>query len=180
MARKKDQQAVTAKMYRHFAVVTVLSTAALAMATSENNAETFNADLAKGQAQFAAAGQGIQKKAQPKVIRRMDASNKAAPAATGWGSDNSGDAASGGDGFGSSYIPSGISGKQVTVGMLSQVNMTPAQFAALSEKEKQKVLDRLNGVEAGVPSPRQAAQVEQTLSAQSLARSGFEGPCNDC
>lgn len=178
MARKADQKAVTAKMYRHFAVVTLIATAALAMASDEDNADTLNAELAAKEAAIAAKGKDIKKNNQATVIKR---SGKPAPAASGWGSDEGGDGGFGGGDASTSYVPQGIGGKDVTVGMLRQLKLTPEQFLAMSSEQQAKVMERLNGGGGEKKmSAAQQAQVQQTVASASLARSGFQGPCNDC
>ena len=179
MARKADQKAVTAKMYRHFAVVTLIATAALAMASDDDNADKLNAEVAAQEAAIAAKGKDIKKNNQATVIKR---SGKPAPAASGWGSDEGGSDGSGGGGGGvSSYVPQGIGGKGVTVGMLRQLKLTPAQFMAMSAEEQAKVMERLNGGDGEKKmSQAEQARVQQTVSNASLARSGFQGPCSDC
>ena len=179
MARREAQKAVTAKMYRHFAAVTIVATVALAIATSESNADQFNATVDSQQAAIDAAGKELKKNARPKVVRRVDSVKKAPPAASGWGSDNSGDVSGGGDGFVSSYIPSQFRNKPMSVGMLRQLKLTPEQFMALSEEERKKVMERLHGAEPAV-SPAEQARRQQSIAADSLSRGGFEGPCNDC
>ena len=181
MARKADQKAVTAKMYRHFAVVTLIATAALAMASDDDNADKLNAEVAAQEAKVIAAGKDIKKNNQATVIKR---SGKPAPAASGWGSDEGGSDGSGGGGGGggvSSYVPQGIGGKGVTVGMLRQLKLTPAQFMAMSAEEQAKVMERLNGGDGEKKmSQAEQARVQQMVSNASLARSGFQGPCSDC
>lgn len=180
MARKADQKAVTAKMYRHFAVVTLIATAALAMAADDGNSDKLNAEVAAKQAKLVAAGSDIKKSNQTTVIKR---SGKPAPAASGWGSDEGGGGGSSGGGTSasSSYVPQGIGGKGVTVGMLRQLKLTPAQFMAMSAEEQAKVMDRLNGGDGEKQmSQAQQARVQQSVASASLARSGFQGPCNDC
>lgn len=179
MARKEAQKAVTAKMYRHFAVVTIVATVALAIATSDSNADQLNASVESQQAALDAAAREIKKNAKPMVVRRVDSVKKAPPAASGWGSDNSGDVSGGGDGFVSSYIPNQYRNKPMSVGMLRQLKLTPEQFMSLSEEERKKVMERLHGGEAPV-SPVEQARRQQAIATESLSRGGFEGPCNDC
>lgn len=179
MARRDANKAVTAKMYRHFAVVTLVATAALAIATSDSNADQLNSELEAREAQLKAAGKEFGKKSQPKIVRRVDNVKKAPPAASGWGSDEGGPSDGGfGGGADSSFIPTGVGGRGMTVGMLRQLNMTQEQFHALSAQEQAALLKKLNGPEQ--LSPQEQAQRQQAMAAASLERSGFEGPCNDC
>ena len=180
MARRDANKAVTAKMYRHFAVVTLVATVALAVATSDSNADQLNAEIASREAELKAAGKEVGKKAQPKLVRRVGDVKKAPPAATGWGSDEGGPSGGGGSGGGgeSSYIPTGVGGRGMTVGMLRQVNLTPQQFYALSAEEQAALLKKIKS--SGQVSPQEQEQRQQAMAAASLQRSGFEGPCNDC
>lgn len=178
MARRDTQKAVTAKMYRHFAAVTLVSTAALAIATSDSASSEFNADVEAGEARVAAAGAGIREEAKPKLVRRVDNVSKTPRAATGWGSDESGGDWGGDGGGSSSYIPPGVGGKGVTAGMLRQLGLTAEQFQALSAEEQERILRRLNRAEQ--LSPAELEQRQQAMTSASLERAGFEGPCNDC
>ena len=182
MARRDANKAVTAKMYRHFAVVTLVATVAMAVATSEGNADQLNAEIASREAELKAAGKEAGKKAQPKIVRRVGDVKKAPPAATGWGSDEGGPSGGGGGSFGgggdSSFIPTGVGGKGVTVGMLRQLNLTPEQFYALSAEKQAALLKKTSG--SGQASPDETGRSQQAMAAASLQRSGFEGPCSDC
>ncbi|MFN4112464.1 MAG: hypothetical protein ACK4GD_00825 [Sphingomonadaceae bacterium] len=180
MARKQTQKAVTAKMYRHFAVVTVFATGALAVATSDSSADKLNATLDSQQAQVTATGQDLNAKAQPKIVNRIAKANATPRAgAAGWGPDEPMGGGGGGGGTVSSYIPKGIGGHGVSAGMLRQLKLTPQQFLAMSAEEQAKVMAQLNGGEQKV-SPAEQARRQQSVANASLARSGFEGPCSDC
>ncbi|WP_324260727.1 hypothetical protein U4960_11245 [Altererythrobacter sp. H2] len=176
MIRKQSAKPVTARMYRHFAVVTLFATGALAVATSDSSADQLNSTLDEKQAGVSASGQELGAQAQPKVVKRISKANAAPRTASGWGPDESVDG--GGGGTASSYIPQGIGGKGVSVGMLRQVKLTPEQFLALSAEEQEKVLARLNG--GNTTSPAEQARNQQAIVAASLQRSGFEGSCSDC
>lgn len=177
MARRDTSKAVTAKMYRHFAVVTIVATAALAAATSDSNADQLNSRVDSQQAALNAAGKEIGKSAQPKIVRRVDSVKKTPRAASGWGSDEGGDGGGGG-GSDSSYIPVGIDGNRVTPGMLRQLKISPAQFYAMTAEQQAKLLAKANG--SAPVSAQEEQRRQQVTATASLARSGFEGPCNDC
>lgn len=183
MARKATDKAVTAKMYRHFAVVTLCSTAALALATGEGNADSLNSTLNDQQAQVKASGKKIQSEAQPTVVKRIDKANRAAAApSAGWGSDNSGEVSGGGGGFAPTYMPPVYASrkKPIPVDRLNQLNLTPEQLMAMSPEEQAKVMQELNPGQPMKVSPEVQAQRQQEVVASSLSRSGFDGPCNDC
>lgn len=182
MARRADQKAITAKMYRRFAVVTLMATAALAMATDKDSAEKLNQGVAQAQADVAAAGKDIKQKNQATVIKRTASTHQAA--ATGWGSDEGGDGGGSGGGSGSGYDPTyarpGMTGQEVRDGTLRKLKLTRAQFHALPLPEQHRLLNQLSGSNEPYIAPAQAARAQQEITAASLSRSGFEGPCNDC
>lgn len=176
MARRDTNKAVTAKMYRHFAVVTIVATAALAVATSESNADQLNAGIDSQQAALDAAGKEIGKNAQPKIVRRVEKVRKTPRAASGWGSDEGGGDSGGGSDSG--YIPTGINGHGVTPGLLRQLKISPELFYAMTAEEQAKLLAKVNGPQP--VSAQEQARRQQVTAAASLARSGFEGSCSDC
>lgn len=177
MARREAQKAVTAKMYRHFAVVTVIATAALAIATSDSNADQLNARVDSQQAALNAAGKEIGKSAQPTIVRRVEKVKKTPPAASGWGSDEGGDGGGSG-GSDSSYIPTGINGHGMSPGMLRQLKISPAQFYAMTTEEQAKLLAKVKGPQP--VSAQERERLQSVTASASLARSGFEGSCSDC
>ncbi len=169
-------------MYRRFAVVTLMATAALAMASDKDSAEKLNAGVAEAQADVAAAGKDIKQKNQATVIKRSSSKHQAA--APGWGSDESGDGGGGGGGSVSGYDPTyarqGMTGKEINDGTLRQLKLNRQQFLALPLPEQHRLLNQLTGSTDPYIAPAQAARAQQAVTAASLSRSGFEGPCNDC
>lgn len=181
MARKQVQPAVTAKMYSHFAVITLLVTGALAMATDERGASDFNSELQNRQDSVAIKGQQLKQKAEPEVVRRMADANEFQASASGWAADSSlgfGDTGSGG---GSSILPADLQIGTITSGLLRQVGLTPEEFEALSSQEQESILAQIHGPDDA--SPEQVRQEQAVSAAASLARSGgggMTGSCADC
>ena len=177
MARRESQKAVTARMYRHFAAVTLVSTAALAIATSESGSDQFDAEVQARQVQTTAQGRTVGEEAKPRLVRTAGSVDRTPRAASGWGSDESGGDWSGGDGS-SSYIPAGIDGRGVSASMLRRLKLTPEEFYAMSAEEQQRILSRLQRSEQ--LSPEDIEEQQQVVAAASLERAGFDGACSDC
>ena len=177
MARRESQKAVTAKMYRHFAAVTLVSTAALAIATSESASDQVDAEVEARQPQTSAQGKAASEEARPKLVRTAGSDDRTSRAASGWGSDGTGGEWGGGDGS-SSYIPAGIDGRGVSASMLRRLKLTPEEFYAMSAEEQQRILYRLQRSEQ--LSPEDIEEQQQVVAAASLERAGFDGACSDC
>lgn len=176
MPRRDANKAVTAKMYRHFAVVTIIATAALAIATSDSSADQLNSGIDSQQAELKAAGKQLGKDSQPKIVRRVGNVKKAPPAATGWGADEGGASDVGGES--SSYVPAAIAAVSVSPDLLRKLNLTAEQFHALSSEDKVKLLGKVRS--NGLVSEQEEQRRQQAVAAVSLERSGFEGSCSDC
>lgn len=172
MPSKQSQKAVTAKMYRHFAVITVAVTGALALATNDEGASAFNGAVDERTNQAASAGQGVKSGIEPELVNRMADANEIPPAATGWAPDVSVDFGDLEIGGGASFIPAEL--RTGGIGsMLRQLGMTQEQYEALpTEQQKQLVEDLANG--------RPDSQQQRNALSASLARSGGEGTCEDC
>ena len=189
MARREAQQAVTAKMYRHFAVVTVLATAALALATTDGAGEELDAQVEAANASAAAAARTINDSGQPRIVRRVAGANDHKPQdSAGWGEETG---PSGSGPSSTSYVPPAYAGNSVvppayagnsvvSPAVLRQLRLTPEQFRALSPEERRQLVASLNGGASAPPSPAAQAQSRAVAAEAALQRSGFSGPCHDC
>lgn len=176
MPSKQSQKAVTAKMYRHFAVVTVAVTGALALATDNESAAEFNETVDAQQVSVDQAGRDVKAAAEPTLKRRMASANEIQPAATGWGSDNSGSVTGGGA---SGYLPPNIQASASVHGVLKRLGITEEQFATLPVEDQQQLIRSASGSSAALSAKERAAQIRRVSDASRLRSGGGEG-CADC
>lgn len=179
MPSKQSQKAVTAKMYRHFAVITLLVTGALALATDNNSADEFNAVVDDRQAQVASQGKDVKAYGEPKIVKRIANANEIPPAASGWGSDNFDLGFDEALGDTSSLMPDGMYIAKVTDGVLDGLGVTRSQFSMLSREEQEKLLRQATGGKVAVTAQEREQQIKRISDASRL-RSGGGGSCSDC
>lgn len=173
MIKRKELKAqATARMYRHFAVVTLLITGALALATTDS--APASDDLS--------ASRGKERKQLATLGRRAEGDGIRPPAATGWGPDNYSGGMGGGAGAASNVMPAEMRISSLTGDALEWLGLTREEFASLSPAQQQALLDRVRSASARMENPawQQARrqQIEQATRA-SLRRSGG-GSCSDC
>ncbi len=157
MVRKAKQQAVDAKMYRHFAAVTLLATAALAVATSDG--------LPEPEKRTEAITASARPYGEAKLVRRSGSSANPQPAAQGWAPDeqvhNPGE---GSLAFGNEFTtaPSHVA---------ETLELTPAQLARLSPEERERALQQQAAARREADSAMRREQA-QMIAEASLRRSG--------
>ena len=175
MVRKASQQAVTAKMYKHFAVVTVLITGAMAFMTDDRAAAELQSAVREEPRGADAKAYG-----EAKLVRRSGGANELPPIATGWGADNY---ELGMDGVGGtavgSYIPTDMQVAAPSEDVLERLGITAEQFARLSPEDQRRLLRQAAGGSGGVSAAQRRAQIERATEA-SRARSGETEYCDDC
>ena len=168
MIRKASPQAVNAKMYKHFAVVTVVLTGTLAI-------------FADGEGQEARAEQAAPVEAaaseQPILVRTPDAESRAYDTQDAY-DDVGGSFGSAMDSAGGGFDSSGIDEESLTPGMfgnvvpggLSELGLSAGSLAELSEAEKQAMLSRLRA---------RRERAAANMAEESRLRSGGTGENSD-
>ena len=164
MARQQKLILVNAKMYRHFALVTIGLTGGIALFSDGEKRE------AVAQQVETVANYEPEKPKGPQLViknSRVQGSASMGNFYSGASSVNEGYS----DGLGS-YMPGGVSleqtGYKVNYNRLAQLGLTKEQFDALSPAEREQVLIKLNG---GITGAQRKKHIEGASSA-SLARSG--------
>jgi hypothetical protein len=154
MASKASQQAVPAKMYRHFAAITLAVTAGLAIATSD---DTPTAEPpAREPAKAAPKAYG-----EAKLVRRTSPTDQ--PVASGWGPDETyQEPPEAGLSFGAGFVttPGEAAGG---------TGLTPEQLARLSPEERERLLRQQTAPQVSEAERRAQAR---RISEASLRRSG--------
>ena len=171
MARSQSVIVFDAKMYRHFAIVTVALTAAIALfADGEKRAAVSDSVVA---AQDYVQDVDL----EPKLVMRNSNAGAAQPGLSGFYGDVGQNIY--GTGFASSttHEQKRFSKlvKGVTDAQLARLGLTREEFMALSDNEKSEILARLNNGE----SPVISESAVKNSSAASLRRSGRHGPSAD-
>ncbi len=155
--RKANEQAVNARMYRHFAAVTLTVTAGLAVITSDDPPAAAP-DPAPATARPAPEAYG-----EAKLVHRSGSGVR--PVAHGWGSDDTFDEPSDaglafGDGF---VVAPGDAADGST--------LTPEQLALLTPEERERLLRQKPLAPPTVSEAERRAQAQRIAEA-SLRRSG--------
>ena len=167
MARRK-QPTLNARMYRHFAVATVVITGAIALLADGEKREAIAREVAEIEVP------DVKKSAPALIIRNDRVSEGGGGDMSGFYTDTSSDTASTA-GMDSSYI--GGSGVLTADNIdsqngrmqLSRTGLTLAQFNALSPEQKRVLLAMLNGETDPAADRKRAAEAAAVAS---LARSG--------
>lgn len=157
MVRKAKQQAIDAKMYRHFAAITLLATAALAVATSDGLPEP------EPRAQHSKAAS--KPYGEAKLVRRSSPTANPQPAASGWASDEQI------HNPGASSTSYGVASTTAPVEAAETLDLTPEQLALLSPEERERVLQRQAAMRAAA-DPAERQRQAQRIAEASLRRSG--------
>ena len=170
MARNANRNPVTAKMYRHFAAVTVACTMALAMFADGENREAVAREVS------AAAPKRTEANRTPvEFVRKNMGSqgnfNDGFDGSFGAPMDTAG-ATAGDTGYVPDEVPvmagSGMPGSYNVYGVPA------ADWARLSDEQKKKLIAAYKAAQAAARQPDRADQIESLLNA-SRERSGGEG-----
>lgn len=165
MVRKAQSQPITAQMYRHFAVLTVAVTAALALFADGENREAVAGEIAKQRPAQAGGKVGtfVRKQTRP---------------ASGFGPDETFDGAFGAPMDGDAFSPSGLVPSDFALsdelGLpegYTIYGVSAADWAKLTAEEKKALIARHEAERTAAGSPERAEQIE-ALAAASRARAG--------
>jgi hypothetical protein len=165
MVRKAQSQPVTAQMYRHFAILTVAITAALALFVDGESREAVASEIVK------------QRPAQPGGQVGMLVRKQTRPS-QGFGPDETFDSSfgapmDGGDAFSDSgIIPPDFA--ESVVGLpdgFTPYGVSAAEWAKLTPEQRKALIARLEAERTAAQSPERSAQIE-SLAAASRARAG--------
>jgi hypothetical protein len=171
MVRKKQQPGSALRMYRHFAVITVALTMALAMLADGESRAALAEEIAEREQRNMLAHASAEKFGRPKLINK-------APAATAgsFGSDSGDfgepmDDAGGGNpsGFIPDYDPD--AGPAYAPAAYGRFGLSEAEWDALSEDHRAELLRQLQADAALAAAPERQRQIE-SLAAASRSRSG--------
>ena len=165
MARRKTASTITPKMYRNFALATIAITGTIALIADGEKREAVAAQIERAEAY-------AQRPKDTGPVLKMNGNNQPSEAAlSGFYHDAGSGGFSGGDGSGG-VVPLELREYDFKIDpkRLAFLGLTPAEFAALSDAEKQQVLTMLNG---GV-TPRSRQRMIAEATASSARRSGQE------
>lgn len=167
MVRKKQQPAGALRMYRHFAIVTVALTAALALFADGESREAMAEEIAAREQRNELAHASAEKFGKPRLVRKEPAS------AGSFGSDGGDfgepmDDAGGGN-------PSGyISGPVNAPSAYAYFGLSEAEWEALSEEQRAALRREVQEEADRAAAPERQAQIER-LKAASAGRAGGRG-----
>ncbi|MDN3645566.1 hypothetical protein QWY75_05005 [Pontixanthobacter aestiaquae] len=172
MARSQSMIVFDAKMYRHFAIVTVALTAAIALFADGEKRAIVTETAVAAQEYVEEVDLGT-----PKLVIRNANAGGPSPGLAGFYSDVGQNIYGTGFATGSSHETQRYAKlvKSITDEQLAQLGLTKEQFLALSDNEKTEILAKLNN---GV-SPIVSESVVKNSSAESLRRSGRSGQSAD-
>lgn len=162
MPKHEPLIAINAKMYRHFAVITICLTGAIALIADGEKRETV-ANTA-----IAVAKYTPEKPKTPSLIIKADTNNNAN--LDGFYREGSYDldGSGGGGGSGGTSLASLARASKIDARRLASLGLTKEQFEALSPQEKERILRKLN---QGMSVAERNKSIE-SATAQSLSRSG--------
>ena len=148
MVRRKTAPVIDAKMYAHFAVITLLVTGAVALITDTEGAGTEVAGrMDEGEAAVAHAGSAIREEGEKTLSIGKDTETGSST----WEDDGGGGGGSGG-GSGVGYYP-GEASRSVSnaeaARRLRDLGIDPAQLARMSQKDREALLAQLGAHDGG-------------------------------
>lgn len=175
MARRKPPAVPTARIYRHFAVVTLLLTGAVALFADGENRAAMAEEIAERQQRDALARASAEKFGPPKLIKAgaPDGGGSFGPDIGEFGAPMDGGGGTG-SGSGSGYIPDEDLALGFVPAAYARYGLSEAEWAALSEEEREALRREAEAEAARADTPERALQVER-LKAASAARSGHGG-----
>jgi len=168
MARRKQPQVSTARIYRHFAVVTLLLTGAVAVFADGENRQALAEEIAEREEQGRVARASAEMFGPPRLVKK-------APAGGGsFGSDRGEFGMpmdDGGSDNASGYFPDEHAAAGHTPAAYARFGLSEAEWAALTE-EQREALRRQAGSDAALAQSSERALQIGRLKAASAARSG--------
>lgn len=175
MARKPSPQAITAKMYRHFAVITVALTLTLALFADGENRQAVAEEVERVERENELARAEAEKLGAPKLFRR-------APEQSGGGSFGPDTDASYGapmdNGGGNVTRVQRSASMPVTSGELIDLGLSEEELAALTPEQLEELLEQLRASRQAASSAERESQVARLLD-RSRSRSGVELAVSD-
>ena len=168
MAKAKKDGAVNAKMYQHFAVVTVLLTAGIAVFADDDQQQDVQAQMLQREQAARDAGQSVKKYGEPKLVNKFE-NSRSQP--TGGGSfdesvpdfgvpmDNPG-------GGNSGIIPGDLPQHRrmaVPSGYNAQYGISEDELAKLSDEERKKLLEQIKQGRYGKDPAQRKEQIDRLM-----------------
>lgn len=182
MVRKKQQGTITAKMYKHFAVVTLVITGSVALFADGESREAIADEIAQHERDKALQRADAERNGPPKLAVRKPLNARVYDSYDNY-SDTSG--ANFGDatdltGREAEMTGTVIAAYQANNGSMppwDKLGLTRAQWEALSPQEQSELLQR--GDPLGTSAPETRADMIASITAASAARAGGDGGDGD-
>lgn len=178
MAKAKKGSAANAKMYQHFAVVTVLLTAGIAVFADDDQQQDVQAQMLQQEQAARDAGKSVKKYGEPKLVNKFEKSRNRA--GNGGGSfdesvpdfgvpmDNPG------GGRDTGIIPGDLPQHRrmaVPSGYNAQYGISEEELAKLSDEERKKLLEQIKQGRYGADPDKRKEQIDRLME-MSRERSG--------
>ena len=171
MARRKQPPVPTARIYRHFAVVTMLLTGAVAVFADGENRAAMAEEIAEREQKNALARASAEKFGPPRLVKKPATANVGS-----FGSDSGefGSPMDHAEGDNSSgYVPEDFAPANAFVpAAYSRFGLSAEEWARLDEEQRAALLRQMNAEAEPADAPERAQQIDR-LKAASAARSGL-------